>query len=276
MRDLTARLTALSERGIPIGSSQLREQVMLDLVRPRALRVSRPVLQTHGLRVLAIAAAAFIAVLIGVGSIAMLDRAVTPESPPATNVVTTIATPPTTAVETTPSTTLETAPVDEPEPVAAPTLLWTTVENSALGGDGHQSMNAVAYDGDRFVAVGSESAGVWGEEHAAVWISTDGVDWNRIPHEEAVFGGPQGGVMSDVTAGGPGFVAVGTIWNWAGVENSEQSAEPVVWTSPDGEAWTRTADIALGSDAEFVGMNSVIAGGPGFIAVGWDFNRERF
>lgn len=118
MRDLTARLTALSERGIPIGSSELREQVMLDLARPRTLRVSRSVFQTHGLRVLAVAAAAFIAVLIGVGAIAMLDRAVTPESPPATNVVTTIATPPTTAVETTPSTTLETAPVDEPEPMA--------------------------------------------------------------------------------------------------------------------------------------------------------------
>jgi hypothetical protein len=49
-----------------------------------------------------------------------------------------------------------------------------------------------------------------------------------------------------------------------------------VWTSQDGEAWTRIPDIALGGDAEFVGMNSVIAGGPGFIAVGWDFNRERF
>ncbi len=135
-------------------------------------------------------------------------------------------------------------------------------------------MNAVAYHGDRFVAVGSESSGA--DEHAAVWISTDGVDWNRIPHDEAVFGGPQGGVMSDVTAGGPGFVAVGTIWNWAGVENSEQSAEPVVWTSPDGEVWTRIEDVDVLGDAEFVGMNSVIAGGRGLIAVGWDFNRERF
>ena len=214
MRDLTARLTALSKRGTPIGSSRLREQVILDLAGTVKQRSSRSVWQTRGLRISAVVAAAFLAVLIGLGTVAMLDRAFTPESPPATNVVTTIATPPTTAVETTPSTTLETAPVDEPEQMDPTALVWTRVENSALGGDGYQSMNAVAYDGDRFVAVGGESSG-----------------------------------------------------------SSERAA---VWTSQDGEEWTRIEDVSVPGDAELAGMNSVIAGGPGLIAVGWDFNRERF
>lgn len=135
-------------------------------------------------------------------------------------------------------------------------------------------MNAVAYDGDRFVAVGSESSGA--DEHAAVWISTDGVDWNRIPHDEAVFGGPLGEGMSDVTAGGPGFVAVGSIWDWPSAESSEQIVEEAVWTSPDGEVWTRIADVGVQGDPALVSMNSVISGGPGLIAVGWDFDRYTF
>jgi len=271
MRDLTARLTALSKRGTPIGSSRLREQVILDLAGTVKQRSSRSVWQTRGLRISAVVAAAFLAVLIGLGTVAMLDRAFTPESPPATNVVTTIATPPTTAVETTPSTTLETAPVDEPEQMDPTALVWTRVENSALGGDGYQSMNAVAYDGDRFVAVGGESSG--SSERAAVWTSQDGEEWTRI-EDVSVPGDPELAGMNSVIAGGPGFVAVGTIWNWTGVE--DQSAEPVVWTSQDGEEWTRIEDVSVPGDAELAGMNSVIAGGPGLIAVGWDFNRERF
>jgi len=271
MRDLTARLTALSKRGTPIGSSRLREQVILDLAGTVKQRSSRSVWQTRGLRISAVVAAAFLAVLIGLGTVAMLDRAFTPESPPATNVVTTIATPPTTAVETTPSTTLETAPVDEPEQMDPTALVWTRVENSALGGDGYQSMNAVAYDGDRFVAVGGESSG--SSERAAVWTSQDGEEWTRI-EDVSVPGDPELVGMNSVIAGGPGFVAVGTIWNWTGVE--DQSAEPVVWTSQDGEEWTRIEDVSVPGDAELAGMNSVIAGGPGLIAVGWDFNRERF
>lgn len=275
MRDLQASLTALAERGIPIGSSQLREQVILELAgaaTQRSVDRGRPRRRIRGWRV---AIAAFIAVLVGVGGVAMLGRTIVKEPPPATDVVTTVTTPPTTAPETTPSTTLESAITEEPDPMAAPALAWTRVENAALGGDGGQSMNAIASNGARFVAVGSESSEAG--EHAAVWISIDGIDWNRILHDEAVFGAPRGGVvMSDVTAGGPGFVAVGSIWNWPGTQTSQPIVEAAAWTSADGEVWTRIADIGLQSDAALVSMNSVTSGGPGLIAVGWDFDYETY
>lgn len=66
---------------------------------------------------------------------------------------------------------------------------------------------------------------------------------------------------TDVTAGGPGFVAVGHVVD---------DGPPVVWASPDGRGWTRVtdADGALGPDDAGARMTAVTAGPGGLVAVG--------
>ena len=80
--------------------------------------------------------------------------------------------------------------------------------------------------------------------------------WSRVPHDEGVFGGA---VMTSVTVGGPGLVAVGA-------DGSGYGGAAAVWTSADGVAWSRVPD-----DEAFFGdasMSSVTVGGPGLVAVG--------
>ena len=69
-------------------------------------------------------------------------------------------------------------------------------------------MDSVTAGGPGLVAVGYDlfDAGF----DAAVWTSPDGVNWSRVPHNEAVFGGTGTQEMNAVTAGGPGLVAVGS------------------------------------------------------------------
>ena len=118
-----------------------------------------------------------------------------------------------------------------------------------------QTIFDVTVGGPGLVAVGNvrgdDSAG------AAVWTSVDGYAWTRVPHDPEVFGDAgfeSDWLMESVTVGGPGLVAIG-----------KADGATAVWTSPDGLTWTLVpaADIP-GAGA----MNDVVAGGPGFVAVG--------
>ena len=153
-----------------------------------------------------------------------------------------------------------------PPSVSSTSLTWSRVAYSeeAFGDGFEQSMSSVTVGGPGLVAVG----GI--DQRAAVWTSPDGIEWSRVPHDNEVFGGEVGpssggSFMSDVTAGGPGLVAVG---------QSEPNA--AVWTSRDGIAWSRVPhdDVVFGGEVGpiFGGaqMNSVTVGGPGFVAVGSD------
>ncbi len=128
-------------------------------------------------------------------------------------------------------------------------------------------INSVVVGGPGLVAVGSDSTSSRGGQTqgtapttvplgspgktAAVWVSTDGIDWARIPHDEAVFGGPEDQFMNDVVTGGPGLVAVGGAFRGA-----------LVWASTDGIAWSRVYEESGPS------INAVTVGGPGLVAVG--------
>ncbi len=69
---------------------------------------------------------------------------------------------------------------------------------------------------------------------AAVWISRDGINWSRVPHDEEAFG-MGSPAMSSVTNGGPGLVAIG----------ADPAGSPV-WTSTDGTTWWRVRhDISV-------------------------------
>ena len=154
--------------------------------------------------------------------------------------------------------------------LAAPAgLSWARVRDDeaifgpSAGGAG-VSMRSVAAGGPGLVAVGYEDSGE--DWDAAVWTSADGLTWSRVPHDEAVFGGPDIQDMEGVVAGGPGLVAVG--WDHSGGE-----ADAAVWVSADGFTWTRVSDAALGGPGDQA-MRAVAAGGPGLVAVGDEFGPE--
>ena len=142
-------------------------------------------------------------------------------------------------------------------------ITWSRVphDEAVFGGIGAQAMTSVTAGGPGLVVVGADDSG--GDPDAAVWTSPDGITWSRVPHDEAVFGGERFQTMNSVTAGGPGLVAVGT-------DESGGDGDAAVWTSPDGVTWSRVPhDEATLGGGGFQTMNSVTAGGPSLVAVGW-------
>jgi hypothetical protein len=154
-------------------------------------------------------------------------------------------------------------------------ITWIRVphDEAAFGG-GEQTtfMKDVTSFGSGLVAVGGESTG--GLVDAAAWISTDGVTWERVPPDEAVFGGPQYQIMWAVVPAGPGLVAVGQ----GGDHFGERPGQPAaVWTSTDGRDWSRVSDQAAllsgytsegAHNGDWARMDDVIVGGPGLVAAG--------
>jgi hypothetical protein len=70
--------------------------------------------------------------------------------------------------------------------------------------------------------------------------------------------------INGVTAGGPGFVAVGSV-------GSNDDGDAAIWTSPDGMTWSRVPhDETVFGGPDTQRMLSVIAGGPGLVVVGAD------
>jgi hypothetical protein len=145
-----------------------------------------------------------------------------------------------------------------PPETLAPTI-WSRIPHDAdVFGDAE--MVSVVAGGPGLVAVGSAPSnsflpGVDGV--AAVWTSTDGIVWSRVPHDEAVFGGEGDQGMSSVIVGGPGLLAFGGDDLWP-----DGGSRDAVWTSVDGLSWSR---VPL-DDALYQGSEAV-AGGPGFVAV---------
>ena len=153
--------------------------------------------------------------------------------------------------------------------VSADGVTWERITHNetVLGGANDQEMRSVVADGSGFIAVGYDQE--TSEIHAAVWLSQDGFDWTRLPHQP-VFAGGFWKVMSAITAGGPGFVAAGyTLDPTPTRPLGEQSA--AVWTSSDGVAWQRVPhnEAAFGGDG-FQQILGLAAGGPGVVAVGDD------
>lgn len=174
----------------------------------------------------------------------------------------------TTSTEPAPTTTSEAAAL------ALPAMLWTRVESDAFGGSGDQLIHDIAIGGPGLVAVGSDGSG--GDLDAAVWYSTDGRVWTRVPHDELVFGGPGDQYPVAVAAGGPGFVAVG--------EDGDAYADDMagiaaVWTSEDGITWSRVPhdEAAFGGEEQVnVFMKDVTAFGSGLVAVGMEWRESDF
>ena len=143
---------------------------------------------------------------------------------------------------------------------------WFVVEDSAVfGGAGRQAMRDVAASADVSVAVGAaqgDKAVDVGSADAAVWVSSDGVEWTRVG-ADSVFRESAAQSMLAVIVGGPGFVAVGT----AEINHQDQ---PAVWLSQDGYSWDPVDDTSGAFDTHsFAQIWDVAVGGPGLVAVGY-------
>ena len=142
-----------------------------------------------------------------------------------------------------------------------------------IGSAAKVRVKAVTWSGGRFVIVGEDRSEFTGRNlstataRAAVWTSTDGRQWNRVPHEAMFNVGrfvdtmedPSTGGMRDVTAGPNGFVAVGTRCTGEPIR-----CRPAAWRSGDGRHWTRVSGMPEVDGS----LNGVASSPAGYVAVG--------
>ena len=162
-------------------------------------------------------------------------------------------------------------------------LSWQVIDDPAVFGSG-TVIYAVTASESLFVAVGAapgedpspfcaRRCGTSSDGSAAVWTSRDGTEWERVPHEESIFGGPGGQAMWGVTAWEEGFIAVGVDGTSPGLGGSPDwtPQEAAVWTSPDGVSWSRVPhdeEVFAGPGRQE--MWAVAASGAGLVAIGFD------
>jgi hypothetical protein len=140
--------------------------------------------------------------------------------------------------------------------VAASYTLWFSNDGNAwqratvedLG-----NINDVITTATGFLAVGTSS-----DKHAAVWTSSDGLQWQRV-HDSALEPQtppiPDGvstpyGSINRVAATPDGYVAVGSVFNGQFADHTLLAPPwaPAIWVSADGTHWSRRADsTALGT-----------------------------
>ena len=115
------------------------------------------------------------------------------------------------------------------------------------------------------------------DEDAIAGADVDGIDddaapstrvFDRVPHDDLLFGGEFAHEITDVAAGGPGFIAVG--YDTGGPHPDAYVHTAVVWTSVDGRTWIRIPDDVSGLGDRGFRMQGVTPHGAGFVAVGGD------
>ena len=110
---------------------------------------------------------------------------------------------------------------------------------------------------------GAIDVGAWDQESSLVEREPVGeimAGWRVLPNTDGVFGPGGGGGLSQVVAGEPGLIAVGTTCE---IEDGQTGqCFGGVWASTDGVEWELAADLG---DAD---IRQVIGAEPGFVAVG--------
>ena len=169
--------------------------------------------------------------------------------------------------------------------VPATPMTWERIDDPVVfGGDGViRLMTDIAVRDGVAVAVGADGDGVFFD--AAVWYSTDGVTWNRVPHDEAVFGGDGHQRMNSVVALESGFLAVGSDGDVPGApgptfpdvyQSDPSDTSAAVWQSNDGISWVRVPHVDAFSEADGGAvMNDVTLGESGLVAVGLVYGQTE-
>jgi hypothetical protein len=135
---------------------------------------------------------------------------------------------------------------------------------------------AVTASGPGLVAVGWANVGQDANPRVAIWTSSDGLEWSRVPNAPGLALAP--GVNTDFPEPGPrdvaawsgGLVAVGV--------GGAAGTSAVIWTSPDGWTWTPVPDLP---DAALRWAHGVAEGPEGLVVVGGsganpDFRAEAW
>jgi hypothetical protein len=90
-----------------------------------------------------------------------------------------------------PATTVASIVTTVPAIVPATPMTWDRIDEPVVfgGDDGIRVMTDIAVGDGIAVAVGADGSRYGDFFDAAIWYSVDGITWNRVPHDEAVFGG---------------------------------------------------------------------------------------
>lgn len=97
--------------------------------------------------------------------------------------------------------------------------------------------------------------------------------WTQVPPNESAFGGPADEGAVAIAAGPLGVVAVGATTSYPG--GDEIVVLPSAWFSVDGVTWERVPydESVFGTNGTVI--DDVVAGGPGFVAVGSSGDPHR-
>ena len=149
-------------------------------------------------------------------------------------------------------------------------MSWERVSGNeeAFGGG---VMRDVAVRGAGYVAVGV------GEGVGAVWTSSDGANWSRVSSHPAVFAprapteNPAMFMLGVAVAEDGRVAAVGHDLDFP--ENGSPAGVGVAWVSADGTSWSRSPhdDAVFGDGSTALSLDAIAAGGPGFVAVGSEY-----
>lgn len=213
---------------VPHGSGAFAPGEDARLVEMVQSRIARP-RQLHG-PALALAGALAVAA----GFVWVFLAGTEPPAPDTTVVLvdpTTTATPATTLPSTT-TAPLETSTTTTSPPSVSPVVIeWTRIAVQEEPAE----IKAISALGDGFVAVGNTNSITEGD--AAVWLSPDGVTWNRVPDDGSIFGGEGFQNAMGVVVDGDRVVVTGL--SDSGLDLASCEA-PLVWVSEDaGETWRR-------------------------------------
>ena len=152
-------------------------------------------------------------------------------------------------------------------------VTWEAIVSDAFGGvpdddgvDGEQVMEDVAAVPDLIVAVGTDELQETRDVDAAVWISPDGREWEKVEDEDL---------------GGGGFQGLYAVTHWQGTfyAGGEYRAgesgvlRPGLWRSDDGREWERVEHplfLSFGAT-----ITSLAARGAALVAGGFDDQHEN-
>ena len=138
----------------------------------------------------------------------------------------------------------------------SPAGVWTSIDGTSWT---EAPADADLVDG-QLVSIAASNGVLVAVGFGTPLVSNDGLTWRKVVLPGA------GGTQYAVTAGGPGFVAVGSRSLGA------MRANAIVWTSTDGSAWTQVPDHP---DFALAEMHGVAAADGRIVAVGYANDEER-